>query len=127
MTSQRIILEKGATAHVNKDCSKETINALNEIVKNINHMNTNKTYLNTVTPCIFSMWEHSSWGNSIYFTDWDKRRIAGHLTPLPKVGDVLRCKMKSGKIARFKFEVVDVLSDPRDQFFATVSFLGYEI
>ena len=79
-----------------------------------------------VMPRIISMWEHSCWGNSIYFTDWDNRRVTGHLTPTPKEGDILRCKMKSGKIARFKFKKVDVMSDPRDQFFATVSDLEYE-
>lgn len=77
-------------------------------------------------PRIISMWEHSGWGDSIYFTDWDKRRVAGHLTPTPKEGDIIRCKMESGKIARFKFDKVDVMSDTKDQFFATVSDLGYE-
>lgn len=70
-------------------------------------------------PRIISMWKHSGWGNSIYFT-------AFHLTPTPKEVDILRCKMESGKIARFKFDKVDVMSDPKDQFFATVSDLEYE-
>ena len=82
--------------------------------------------LGAVMPRIISMWEHSGWGDSIYFTDWDKRRVAGHLTPTPKEGDIIRCKMESGKIARFKFDKVDVMSDTKDQFFATVSDLGYE-
>lgn len=74
-----------------------------------------------VMPRIISMWEHSGWGDSIYFTDWNKRRVAGHLTPTPKEGDILRSKMESGKIAYFKFEKVNVMLNPRDQFFATVS------
>jgi hypothetical protein len=91
-------------------------------------MNTEKTSLeNDSKPCIISMWEHSGWGNSICFTDWEKRRIAGHMTPTPKKGDILRSKMESGKIARFTFEKVDVMSDPRDQFFATVSDFEYEV
>ena len=82
--------------------------------------------IGAVMPRVISMWEHSEWGNSIYFTDWYKRRVAGHLKPVPKEGDILRSKMESGKIARFKFENVDVMSNPRDQFFATVSDLEYE-
>lgn len=97
-------------------------------------MNTDKTPLENenqpsflaVIPRIISMWEHSGWGNSIYFLNYDKRRIAGHLSPTPKEGDILRCKMESGKIFRYKFDKVDVMSDPRDQFFATVTDLEYE-
>jgi len=77
-------------------------------------------------PRIISMWEHSGWGNSIFFTDWDKRTVAGHLNPTPKKGDILRCKMESGKIARFEFAEVDVMSDPKDQFFAKMSDMEYE-
>lgn len=87
-----------------------------------------KNYLKSdnVKPRVISMWEHSGWGNSIYFSDWNTRRVTGHLTPTPKEGDILRVKMESGRIARFKFKEVRVMSDPKDQFFATVSVLGYE-
>ena len=82
--------------------------------------------LGVIMPRIISMWEHSGWGNSINWMDWDKRRVYGHLTPTPKKGDILMAKMESGKIARFEFKEVDVMRDPSDQFFATVSYLGYE-
>ena len=46
-----------------------------------------------IIPRIISMWEHSGWGNSINWRDWEKRSIYGHLNQIPKKGDILRCKM----------------------------------
>lgn len=74
----------------------------------------------------YLMWEHSSWGNSIFWIDWDKRKVSGFLPNIPKKGDILQCKMESGKIAQFKFELVEVMNDPKDQFFALVSDLDYK-
>lgn len=74
----------------------------------------------------YLMWEHSGWGNSIFWIDWDKRKIGGFLSNLPKKGDILQCEMESGKIAQFKFELVEVMDDPKDQFFALVSDLDYK-
>lgn len=90
-----------------------------------NHEQGNSS-LGVVMPRIISMWEHSGWGNSINWMDWDKRKVYGHMTPTPKKGDILRAKMESGKIARFEFKEVDVMRDPSDQFFGTVSDLEYE-
>jgi hypothetical protein len=74
---------------------------------------------------IISMDEYSYWGDSIFFTDWKKRMVAGHMRFIPRVGDVLQCKMKSGKTAQFRFESVTKMTDPKDQFFAVVSDLEY--
>lgn len=82
--------------------------------------------LGVFMPRIISMWEHSALGNSINWIYWDKLKVYGHLTPTPKEGDILRAKMESGKIARFEFKEVNVMRDPCDQFFATVSYLEYE-
>lgn len=55
---------------------------------------------------IWNMWEHQGWGDSVHFLNWNKRQIAGRLTPLPRAGDEVRVKMESGRVARF--EIVDV-------------------
>jgi hypothetical protein len=65
------------------------------------------------------------WGNAIHFMDFDKRRVTGHSPKIPKVGDFLDYKMRSGRTHRFKFESVDQQRDPPDMFFATVSDIGY--
>lgn len=80
----------------------------------------------TETPRIITMDEHGTWGNSISFFDWESRRVTGHMRQKPKVKDILRCKMSSGKVARFEFTEVKSMSDPPDQFFATVKDLDYE-
>jgi hypothetical protein len=78
-------------------------------------------------PRVISVWMHNAWGNSIFFLDWERRRVSGHLKEIPEEGDILRAKMDSGKIARFQFVEVKRMHDPRDMFFATVSDLEYEV
>ena len=76
-----------------------------------------------------NMWEHSVWGNNICFADYDKGRkinkIVGWLSIKPVVGDEIRSKMQSGKIARYLVVSVDYCRDPQDMFFADVGTLGY--
>lgn len=74
---------------------------------------------------VWRMWEHSGWGDSVSFWDFEKRRITGHLTPRPRVGDEVQAKMQSGKIGRFEIQEVDYMLDPKDMFFATVKDVGY--
>lgn len=74
----------------------------------------------------WNMWDHSGWGDSLHWSDWDRRRLYGFLKEPPKIGDILRSKMESGKIARFVFTNVEILKDPSDMFFANVSDLEYE-
>jgi len=74
---------------------------------------------------IINMWEHTSWGDNIYFFNWEKRHLVGWMTPIPNIGDEIRCKMKSGKVARFKIIKVEPQKDPKDMFFATVEDIGY--
>jgi len=74
----------------------------------------------------FSLWKHRGWGNSINWQDWEKRSLYGHMTPKPKVGDILRVKMESGRIGLFEFTEVRGCNDPKDMFFAKVKDLRYE-
>ena len=53
---------------------------------------------------IIKMWEHNGWGNNVDFFDYENRRIYGHMTPRPKVGDVLLAKMTSGKTGVFRIK-----------------------
>lgn len=79
-----------------------------------------------IEPRIIPMWDHTGWGNAIYFINWEERKVAGHLYPIPEKGDILRSKMESGSIARFEVNEVTQPSNPKDMFFATVTDLGYE-
>ena len=74
---------------------------------------------------IINMWEHSGWGNSVKWFDWQKRRVVGWLHQIPEVNDEIRAKMESGKTARFKIVNVEPQRDPPDMFFATVEYVGY--
>lgn len=67
----------------------------------------------------------NGWGNSMFFTNFEKRLISGHLTPLPKIGDTVISKMESGRTAEFKIISIEGMSDPRDQFFGQVEDIGY--
>jgi len=74
---------------------------------------------------IIDMNSHSTWGNSISFMNWEIREITGHMTPIPKKGDILVSKMKSGKKAVFRIIEIRPCLDPSDQFFGTVEDIGY--
>lgn len=79
----------------------------------------------TEEPKVLNLWEHSGWGDSVYFSSFEERRIAGHLQERLKLGDEIRSKMDSGKVGRFEIIDIEYCRDPRDQFFATVKDLGY--
>ena len=74
---------------------------------------------------VINMWEHNGWGDSMYFISFQGRRVTGHMWQKPRIGDELRSRMKSGKVARFLVVSVDNPGDPPDQFFCTVSDLDY--
>ena len=74
---------------------------------------------------IINMQDHNCWGNCVDWFNWDTREVVGHLPTIPDIGDELRSKMDSGKIARFRIESVRQQTDPNDMFFATVSDIGY--
>lgn len=75
----------------------------------------------------FDVMKHTGWGNQIYFSDYSRMRVTGHLRERPKIGDRLESPMESGKIGVFEFVEVTEMRDPPDQFFATVKPLGYKL
>jgi hypothetical protein len=74
---------------------------------------------------IWKAWEHSGWGDSIGWMDYQKGEVHGHTTPLPRAGDELQEKMQSGKTLRFEFIKVRPCTDPSDMWFATVRPIDY--
>lgn len=88
---------------------------LNKIFKSKNKISTGKT---------IDMKNHSSWGDSISFFDFDDREIVGHMTPRPNVGDILLCPMREGGIAKFEIISMEYRRDPCDMFFGKVKDLG---
>ncbi len=78
-----------------------------------------------LTGRVINMWQHKSWGDNIFFNDYEKRSITGWLYKRPVVGDEIRAGMESGKIGRFCVTEVQYMSDPSDMFFCTVSDIGY--
>ncbi len=75
---------------------------------------------------IIRMEDHTGWGNHIGWFDFDSRRVDGHMSPIPEVGDYIIAKMQSGKRGVFEIIQVKWCVDPHDQFFATVKDIGYE-
>jgi hypothetical protein len=72
------------------------------------------------------MEDHNGWGNRVDWCDFETRRVDGHMTPIPEVGDRIISKMESGK--RGVFEIISVKRgyNTTDQFFATVKDIGLE-
>jgi hypothetical protein len=64
------------------------------------------------------------WGNSIQWFSYPER-VNGWKTPMPQVGDILTCEMKSGNTGVWIFTSVEPCGDPADMFFAHVFGLGY--
>ena len=69
--------------------------------------------------------DENFWGYQISWFDWNKRRIYGHLSPLPKEGDTFTYAMKSGKRALFKIIKVEPCGNPPDMFWADVEDVKY--
>ncbi len=74
---------------------------------------------------VWVMSEHNGWGDNITWLNWNKRRLCGHTTPHPSVGDELLCPFISGKVGRFKFKTVTPCCDPRDMWFADAEDVGF--
>ncbi len=80
------------------------------------------------------MWKYTSWGNSIEWSDFDKRTIRGWYKGIAfgnpqmyklKIGDEVRDRMQSGKIACFLIVEIQYKSDPDDLFFGKVQDINY--
>ena len=79
-----------------------------------------------LTGRIIDMNEHSYWGDSIYFSNLEARRITGHMPNRPVVGDVLVVIEDGKRRAGYIVVKMEYMSDPPDMFFGNVSFIGYE-
>lgn len=72
------------------------------------------------------------WGHSFQLTDQEYEgmrkvsKVWGHYTPRPKNGDLLTMSMQSGRKSLWVIFDCEYPGDPRDMFFAKISFLGYE-
>lgn len=73
-----------------------------------------------------NIWEHTGWGNSIEWNDYQKRKLHGHLQNRPQLGDIINSKMESGKVGQFVVVEVHYMRDPPDMFFCVVEDLGYK-
>lgn len=69
----------------------------------------------------------------MYFFNYDTRRISGfcsrnffNFKNSLAIGQLLRCKMQSGKSAIFRLTDLKYMDDPKDQYFGTVEDVGYE-
>lgn len=74
------------------------------------------------------------------FFSWDNRNVMGFYDQIRagfygamhgqdqkqlKVGQLLRCKMESGRNAIFRLIELEYMSDPKDQYFGRVEDVGY--
>ena len=66
-----------------------------------------------------------TWGNAINWFNYPER-VVGWKPSIPRPGDILFSKMKSGRVGVWRFTRVDRAYDPRDMFFGEVEPLGYE-
>ncbi len=63
-------------------------------------------------------------GLTLFFFDYKTRRITGWSYDV-REGDEIRCKMASGKVARFRVTSLDRMTDPTHQYFGDVTDIGY--
>lgn len=75
---------------------------------------------------IINLDNYNSWGNNVYFSNYEKRRLTGWMTNKLKKNDYVSCTMTSGRRMIFKVIKVEDCLDPSDMFFATVEDVGYE-
>ena len=78
-----------------------------------------------MTPQVFKIWQHTTWGDNIFFSSVDDLEITGHIAEPIHKGDIIQSKMESGKIAAFKVVEIRFRTDPKDLFFGRVEFLNY--
>jgi hypothetical protein len=76
---------------------------------------------------IWEIWLYRGWGNRIEFFNWEIRQISGHIPNRRdfKIGDEVRERMETGKVARFEVIEVEYCQGVDDMFFALVKDIGY--
>lgn len=65
------------------------------------------------------------WGDAINWQDVERGCVVGWKRQHPKVGDLLKSSMQSGKTGVFRFRSVEPQENPRDMFFGHVDFVGF--
>lgn len=76
---------------------------------------------------IWNLWEHQrGWGHNLTL-DWDHRSVIGHLPNRRHMSgdDEFRCKMESGKVARFRIRELFFYGDPPDMVRFKLEDAGY--
>lgn len=76
---------------------------------------------------VWNQWDHiNMWGNNLDF-HFDKRYVIGHIPTryALKDGHEFRCKMQSGKIARFRIKNVKYLEGVWDMLRFDLEDVGY--
>lgn len=80
---------------------------------------------------VINMSDHREWGDRISWFDYKERKIDGHMTPRPRIGDRIVCEMETSDSNRqFRIFVItgmEYMTDPEDQFFEEVKDYGYII
>ncbi len=84
-----------------------------------------------IEPTIIPIWEHSRWGDSIFFfnpeqplkTPGETVEFHGFLRSPLQAGNILLAEMDTS-IAAFEVSAVKRMADPPDQFFAKASWIG---
>lgn len=77
------------------------------------------------TPEIFDTSKYNSWGSSVNVDSYYEAH--GHLTPIPRRGDLILQTMKSGRKCFFVIKYVRQCDNPSDMFFADIHPIGYLI
>lgn len=70
---------------------------------------------------IINMWEHQGRGNKIEWISMESRKLMGCMTPLPAIGDEVRCQLVSKQtnevtLVAFTIQKVEPMGSPRDSF-----------
>lgn len=76
---------------------------------------------------IIRMWEHKSWGNTIAWFDFDRRRLVGWLSTTPRKGDYVFGRLAPGDVYVWKITRLERQDSPGDMFFADAKDIGYLI
>lgn len=86
--------------------------------------------VHVLTGHVIKEWEHNSWGNNVYWSDYEQLRVVGWLQRKPIENDEMQFKMRRGidgkeVVTRFIVTDVEHAQGVDDMFFATVRPFGY--
>ena len=67
----------------------------------------------------------NSWGDAVQWFSIGNR-VYVWCSPLPRVGDLMKSAMTSGRVGVFVFTKIEPQRDPADMFFGSVEPIGYD-